>query len=606
MASPDAGRRKCDKDNVTTTGGTEDEGPVKMYPPALFQFSPTYNDWARLTAKDVHSLHQPPEMHGQLAWFNLNNPIRYVRLVGYIVGVTPYEEKTIITLDDSSTMLIDCVIFHSKTNLDPTSFYPGQLIKAKGEIMRFRDQKELRLRKVERIDYIDDEVEAWERTFEWKKKYWNVPWKLDEKKARAKLAAKEKERLEVKDTKFVGKRRARKTLAEQDVSKAMVDKKDEKKRSREDLIPKAETETARKRKRDKVVPDDRTTMEARKVKVEAVEPSDLSNNSQQTPSQKPRFSGRLRGLNTHRPTPHPPPTETPRASTEAKQKPAPKITPKIPRKTKPVSQPSQKRKQNQDEKEKENAASQEANLSPKTEITDSMLDALDYRWEISMLATPTQRQPSADKSFQYLFTESVMNFLENDSFCTTVVDGQESQSGLSTVSPDDTTVMGSERKFTGHRRSTNSTSKKTRDEKDNIPQSTNLQQDTPKSTLSQFSGRKRAKMDASLVPTPAKVHTTSHEEPTQPKFTGKRRTKESTRPAESLNMAVTKFPSGFISAREALRKDDTRDMGKSTASTSGSLDGGLAETDSSSPRTGKFIGKRRAPYSSARPMRPSG
>jgi len=62
MASPDAHQQRLD--TPMSAKESNDEVPMKMYPPILFQFSPTCTNWARLTAKDIHSLVQPPEMIG--------------------------------------------------------------------------------------------------------------------------------------------------------------------------------------------------------------------------------------------------------------------------------------------------------------------------------------------------------------------------------------------------------------------------------------------------------------------------------------------------------------------------------------------------------------
>ncbi|KAI4114997.1 MAG: hypothetical protein LQ345_004321 [Seirophora villosa] len=82
-------------------------GPLAFYPQYCFQYSATYNTWARLTATDVHALHARSGFEGQNTYFHLNHPIRWVRLVGVVVAFDVYPNRLIMTLDDSSGLTID-------------------------------------------------------------------------------------------------------------------------------------------------------------------------------------------------------------------------------------------------------------------------------------------------------------------------------------------------------------------------------------------------------------------------------------------------------------------------------------------------------------------
>ncbi|KAK4691823.1 hypothetical protein P7C71_g5261, partial [Lecanoromycetidae sp. Uapishka_2] len=89
---------------------------LTFYPAYCFSLSPTYNTWARLTAADVHALHERPGFEGQKLYFHLNHPIKWVRLVGVIVAFEILPTLWIMILDDSSGATIELTSIVHTTN----------------------------------------------------------------------------------------------------------------------------------------------------------------------------------------------------------------------------------------------------------------------------------------------------------------------------------------------------------------------------------------------------------------------------------------------------------------------------------------------------------
>lgn len=78
--------------------GSEITTPPTYYGRYLFANSLTYNEWARLTAKDIHTaLHHRTGFEGQDVWFYSNHPIRWVRIVGVVVAYDDLENRYILT-----------------------------------------------------------------------------------------------------------------------------------------------------------------------------------------------------------------------------------------------------------------------------------------------------------------------------------------------------------------------------------------------------------------------------------------------------------------------------------------------------------------------------
>ncbi|KAF2812244.1 uncharacterized protein BDZ99DRAFT_474447 [Mytilinidion resinicola] len=93
---------------MTTLLAANKDAPI--YPAFYFRASPTYNDWAKLTVRDVHGLRTVPEFEAQSVYFHLNHPIRYVRLIATVVGIEQISKYVILNLDDHSGSTIEAKI----------------------------------------------------------------------------------------------------------------------------------------------------------------------------------------------------------------------------------------------------------------------------------------------------------------------------------------------------------------------------------------------------------------------------------------------------------------------------------------------------------------
>ncbi|KAG0640361.1 hypothetical protein HOY80DRAFT_871905, partial [Tuber brumale] len=187
---------------------------LSFYPRVLFHHSLTYNEWARLTVKDIHErLHQRRGFEGQDVWFYSNHPIRWVRVVGIVVAYDDMEKMVNITaiVDDGSGYLIDLIAWKGKPpigkkkpkfsfdDLENVSLH--SIIKAKGSLGEFRGNKQLLLRRVAVLRDTNDEVNAWTETIRFKKDVLSKPWYLTEEfisEERARESAEGEERKEKK------------------------------------------------------------------------------------------------------------------------------------------------------------------------------------------------------------------------------------------------------------------------------------------------------------------------------------------------------------------------------------------------------------------------
>ena len=175
------------------------------YPSYCFRVSPTYNTWVRLTASDIHALTQPIEFDRKLldliitscplcrnvlihrfgeesrTFFYLNHPIKYVQLVGIITAFKSFENRWLFVLDDSSgkTVNVTCACRLSPLQLiyderfdkrvcettvtkdpsrlgttstghaiDLTGLDVGDVIKVKGLIHVFRNERQISLERI--------------------------------------------------------------------------------------------------------------------------------------------------------------------------------------------------------------------------------------------------------------------------------------------------------------------------------------------------------------------------------------------------------------------------------------------------------------------------
>ncbi|KAH9884082.1 hypothetical protein F4778DRAFT_575172 [Xylariomycetidae sp. FL2044] len=176
------------------------------YPSYCFHLSPTINRWCPLRAIDIHGLTTRPGFEGQDVYFALNHPMRWVRIVGVVVAIDEYHGRRIYTVDDSTGMCIECslaipkpvVSGHQKDAVNnqatgatkddfpvaPTDIDIGIVVDVKGSITLFRNQKQIKIQKLQRIRSTDQEVHFWNKIRDFRKDVLSQPWVLDKKEVR--------------------------------------------------------------------------------------------------------------------------------------------------------------------------------------------------------------------------------------------------------------------------------------------------------------------------------------------------------------------------------------------------------------------------------------
>ena len=184
------------------------------YPAKYFSASPTFFAWNALTCADVHTLLQTrPGFEGQNLYFVRNHPVRYVRLVGLVVGIELIAngKYLLLCLDDGSGATIECKVEVRKpkieakvdeqwpsntfvdnlnviadmglaaVSVDGTDVEVGTVVKAKGTVESFRDVRQLKLERIFVVKDTNAEVKAWKEATAWKAEKFAKPWVLTER-----------------------------------------------------------------------------------------------------------------------------------------------------------------------------------------------------------------------------------------------------------------------------------------------------------------------------------------------------------------------------------------------------------------------------------------
>lgn len=89
----------------------DDRSQPVIPPVSFFSHHPLARTWTKLTAVDLHALHQPDTFNGQEWYFHLNHPLRYVSLLGVITAIDfpgQVAKWIVLTLDDGSGMSVEC------------------------------------------------------------------------------------------------------------------------------------------------------------------------------------------------------------------------------------------------------------------------------------------------------------------------------------------------------------------------------------------------------------------------------------------------------------------------------------------------------------------
>ena len=162
----------------------------QIYPKRYFDASPTWFQWNKLTATQIHSLREERGFEGQNVYFHLNHPIQFVRIVGLIVDIEIRSNKFIlITIDDSSGACIEVKTELRSIAQDDQAEYPsntavdsldviltwgvpnllinkaqadiGTVVKFKGTIDKFRNVRQLKLERAWIVKDTNEEAKAW-------------------------------------------------------------------------------------------------------------------------------------------------------------------------------------------------------------------------------------------------------------------------------------------------------------------------------------------------------------------------------------------------------------------------------------------------------------
>ncbi|RDL39612.1 uncharacterized protein BP5553_03952 [Venustampulla echinocandica] len=190
-----------------------------IYPEYCHELSPTIKRWCPLRASDVHAL----DYHGMFSngrplYHHGNHPVKWVRITGVIVAVDDFFGRRVYTLDDSSGMCIECTCpappspntaasapttkpqptnptkFNNPKTEEavsgPSTSNPkipwdevdvGVVVKLKGCVTTFRDQKQVELIKAEVLRTTDQEIRCWNEVLQFRKEVLRVPWAVSEK-----------------------------------------------------------------------------------------------------------------------------------------------------------------------------------------------------------------------------------------------------------------------------------------------------------------------------------------------------------------------------------------------------------------------------------------
>lgn len=165
----------------------------------------------KLFASDIQALRSESAFLSQHIYFHLNHPIRYVRIVGVIVGITEINLRyTVLTLDDGSGATIEVKIIRRTANeyaalesqsqpvsnttisnlhiisqlgrfeilVDGEEIDIGTAVKAKCTISEFRGEKQLEMKRVWVVKSTDEEARNWRETAVYKKEVLSTPWHI--------------------------------------------------------------------------------------------------------------------------------------------------------------------------------------------------------------------------------------------------------------------------------------------------------------------------------------------------------------------------------------------------------------------------------------------
>ncbi|KAI1847587.1 hypothetical protein JX266_006439 [Neoarthrinium moseri] len=172
------------------------------YPQYCYHLSPTITKWCPFRASDIPQLRWHPGFQGQDdTFFHLNHPIRWVRVVGVVVAIDSFQTRRVYTVDDSTGVCIECSVsipqpadpkhtahtaVKAESAAEPAAdLYPdvdvGMVVDVKGNLKLFRDQKVIKIQKLQRIRSTNQEVQFWNKIRDFRSEVLSKPWVLDRK-----------------------------------------------------------------------------------------------------------------------------------------------------------------------------------------------------------------------------------------------------------------------------------------------------------------------------------------------------------------------------------------------------------------------------------------
>ncbi|KAI0382144.1 hypothetical protein F5Y04DRAFT_253079 [Hypomontagnella monticulosa] len=179
--------------------------PLVYYPAYCFHLSLTINKWCPLRVIDIHGLECRPGFEGDNVFFSLNHPVRWVRVVGVVVAIDEYFGHRNYTIDDSTGACIECCVDIPKPPKNPakngvagetvaaapepapdpySEIDVGMVVDVKGSTKLFRDQRQVKVQKMQRVRSTNQEVQFWNKISDFRRDVLSQAWMLEKKEVR--------------------------------------------------------------------------------------------------------------------------------------------------------------------------------------------------------------------------------------------------------------------------------------------------------------------------------------------------------------------------------------------------------------------------------------
>lgn len=158
-----------------------------FYEPQYFHHSVTYRSWVKLFIADAYALETVEGYEGTKVRFWKNHPIRWIQLVGTVVGVVVKTNFAEITIDDGSGYCMNLYIKKEAAQSIKINFEEnkceadvGHLLKVKGTLSHdFKGELQLIVDKIQIVLDPVLEFEAWRERIDYKRNVLSLPWQLD-------------------------------------------------------------------------------------------------------------------------------------------------------------------------------------------------------------------------------------------------------------------------------------------------------------------------------------------------------------------------------------------------------------------------------------------